>query len=250
MPTKKIYAYPSAEEHLAKINLEITPSLIKFKLEQKTSAEGEFTVTTDIELPFTAILDVPRIASNTLIGVSQIFKYNKTVKTIDYRSLFNVSELTRPQRYKTPIVSKLYGNEPSPNLYIFVKDLAGGFDDCDILLLSPTNNLEFNAADDFTLVNSFEQLNQLDYLDSITLEKDNSYVNDEYVKIKITTQPYVSTVYVEPIAGIIDRVRADIDETGVGSFRVLKSSVEAGNNIKVSAGFKFYSGIADLSVPV
>lgn len=250
MPTKKIYASSSAEDHLAKINLEITSSLIKFKFSQKVSAEEPFNVTTDIELPFTAIQDVPRIASNTLIAVSQVYKSDKNVKTINYRSLFNVSELTKPQRYRMPLTSKLYGSEPIPNLYIFVKDLSKGFEDCDIIIFSPTNNLEFNAAADFTPITSLTELNQLDLLDSITLEKDDSYINDEYIKIKVITEPYVNTVYIEPIQGIIDAVRVNIDETGVGSFRVLKSSVEPGNSIRVSAGFKFYTGIANLSLPV
>jgi hypothetical protein len=242
----------SSEQTVVDIN--IAPNLIKFKLtvnynqlqQSFNDISGELghtelpvsTVYYDYELPLDALKSVKRYASNTLYGICLTHGYSKT---LNEKSIISLSELTKPLRLENSFSNKLsVGGASQPYLQIMVKDPNGTFVDQDIIVFSGMNS-EINSNVEFTEI-AQSAYSSVALLDPITVAKDNSYTSDEYVQYTITTQPYVGTVYLEQVHGVINKTRATIGSDGKGSFRVLKSSVDS-DNITVRLGFVSYVGL-------
>jgi hypothetical protein len=65
-----------------------------------------------------------------------------------------------------------------------------------------------------------------------------------------TTRSSVSsTVYLEEVNGYLPKRRVDLTG-GVGQFRVGALGLAAGDTVRVKAGFRFYTGLGDITLPV
>ncbi len=58
-----------------------------------------------------------------------------------------------------------------------------------------------------------------------------------------------STVFLEEVNGYLPKRRVDLTG-GVGQFRVGALGLVAGDTVRVKAGFRFYTGLGDITLPV
>ena len=233
------------ETTVADIN--ITPTKITFKLVSNYQAypsviedgqESQLMNFSEEVYNFEIDLETFKSASietNTLYGVN--IHYNEK-NIITPRSFVNVSELTKVLKLKSSFSAKLsYGNSIPPFLQILVKDPNGTFEDWDILFFS-NKNIVVNSNNTFTDTDNSTFL-ITSILDPISVERDNTYSNEQYVQYIVNAPEYAGVVFLEPVTGIVNKTRLDIDNTGKGTFKVLKSSYEA-DGISVKLGYRSY----------
>ncbi len=73
---------------------------------------------------------------------------------------------------------------------------------------------------------------------------------DDTFTINVTTYPKVSYVYVTSNAGILPKTKVAIDETGQGSFKVLTTGLDTGDEIIVKVGYRSLTNIGNLTLTV
>lgn len=224
-------------------NLNITQSLLQINVIE--SYDDIETIVADYQLSLDTLKQAPNLKSNSLIC---IIKPNSTTDNeVNINNLINISSITKEQRlnnsYSYNLPLKDYGY-----VAIFVKDPDGTFNDHDIIVYASQNDTLENLTSNqqFELIQTF---NHLDLLDNITVSEDTSYSNDDYYKFNVSTESYVSEVFLEQVIGITDRSRVKLT-SGEGSFRVLKSSVESGDQLRVKVGFASYTGLANATKTV
>lgn len=217
-------------------NLNITENSLKVNIVETYDSVSN--IIADYELSLDVLKQAINLKSNSLISIIRPPSVGSNLVTTN--NLINISSLTKDQRLKNSFSYNLplkdYGQ-----IAIFVKDINGTFNDHDIIIYGTENDVQENLTSnqEFELTETF---NHLDLVDIINVSEDTSYVNDEYYKFNVSTASYVDEVYLEQVRGIIDKARVPLT-AGNGHFRVLKSSVEAGDELKVRAGFASYVGL-------
>jgi hypothetical protein len=86
----------------------------------------------------------------------------------------------------------------------------------------------------------------LDLISDITVQTDSTTVNvGDTVVVNITTEnTNISTVYLEPVIGTVNKTRVRLTN-GQGSFIVKTDDLEAGDEIRIKLGYKFFTGAAE-----
>jgi len=190
----------------------------------------------DWTIKFSELSTIPRYNSNVLIGFRWDPDNNKTYK------IYNMSLLTYPGRDKNNRAGRFRGSYDG-NIQILVKNAASSFADAEIMVFTDntytlTANVQFNEYDS-------TELDIVSMLDDITVTKDTTYNNPEYIKYNISTKDYVDQISTEPLVGILDKSRVYLTN-GTGSVRVLKSSIED-YPITFKVGFVNYPGLVTIS---
>jgi hypothetical protein len=238
-------------------NVNVTPTTLKISLIRTNNLINEVndrnTTLIDLTINISEISKIPNIKPNSFITIG----HNYIIRnSLDKNVLINLSSSTYVSRTFNPYASKQVkiGEDIYPFL-LFVKDPnVTSFDDIDIIIPGNTfGNITFTSNATFTDYTSavyaskfpekdpaLPHLQEEDFLDTITITKDTSYVNADYSKYTVSTESYIDVVLLEQVIGIPDRLRVDLID-GTGSFRVLKSSVD--NKFAVKAGFGYYTNI-------
>lgn len=228
------------------VGIDVTPTTLKFKvlvtgkIDVSTyNTETDEIINSQEDTSFDAqnwILNLetlkndPKFKTNTMYVVNTSISQQSQV--LANYNLSNISALTYIQRgsvFSSPKHSVL------GNVYIFVKDPNGTFEDFDIIVYNQKTD---NATDILSNQTWQERETSVSYeelLDTITVSKDLTYASDDYIKYNISTEQYVDQVYIEAIKGIADKTRVSLS-SGIGSFRVLKNSVDQ-EPITVKVGF-------------
>lgn len=244
-----------------KVEINITSQKIKFKL----NISGEYPKSIDLAHPEIDPIPVPyeydyedyeisletfkkyvNFRSNMLIGLVTSDSFPGGELTSN--NMINVSNLTKDDRVQNAIASRLPVIKSDYFICIFVNDPNGTFDDQDIIVYLPSGIQSENITSNVVLEKP-ETFSHLELVDNITITEDTAYSNPDYYKFNVSTETYIDEVFLEQVFGIVDRARVTITN-GSGSFRVLKSSVESGNKVKVKAGFYSYPGITSITKTV
>lgn len=240
-----IYAHPN---ETPTYHLTVTDELITFKVtvEYTQNHETQTVTVHDWKLPLSVITGMPRIKSNTLLGIiAPPTKFSKEFLTAT--QVVNLSEATKSQRSDFAGSPKV-GQTWSAALQIFIRNPQLGFTHQDIILLGEPN-VVLDTAEQFEFYEAEGKNNtapHIELLDEITVSKNTTYTNDDYVKYDVSSESYVDEIYLEPVNGICDKSRVMLTN-GSGSFRVLKSSVETGAKARIKIGFASYPGITEVN---
>jgi hypothetical protein len=241
--------------------LEVTPNMLKFKIVEQGTRTNTILDSTDssndiieevpytetfisINLPLEILKQKNNLRSNTLFGVL----LPPNVTQITQKQLVNYSELTKTLRLENCYASQIANTISQPYIFIFVKDINGTFEDHDIIMISDLKATLNNVDTDETVEVSTSFVHTT-LLDTITVQEDTSYTNSDYYKFNVSTESYVDEVVLEQVRGITDRARVKLT-SGEGSFRVLKSSLESGEDLRVKIGFASYPGITSITKSV
>lgn len=134
------------------------------------------------------------------------------------------------------------------NLYtIFVQD-SSDFNSCVIRLLfdakyEPGFEVEGPAASSFI----DEHINFEDLIAPITLSSSQTTVStDSSITVNVTTEPYIDEIFLEQVYGILNKARVKLIN-GQGTFNILTDGLQPGEEIRVKAGHKKWTGIATFS---
>jgi hypothetical protein len=245
--TTKGLIYTPGETETPTYHLTVTDQLITFKItvEYVLNEQTHNVTIHDWKLPLEAVTSTHRIKSNTLIGIIAPSRgFNKEFLTPT--QVINLSEAALSQRIKFTTTPKL-GSNPS-ELQIFIRNPNLGFTHQDIILCGESNVI-IDSTETFEHYQDEGTNNtaaHIDLVDAINVSKDTTYTNADYIKYNVSSESYVDEIYLEPINGICDKTRVVLT-AGSGSFRVLKSSIESGNKVRVKLGFVSYSGITELN---
>jgi hypothetical protein len=71
-----------------------------------------------------------------------------------------------------------------------------------------------------------------------------STTSGEIITVNFTTDPIVEFIYLEQSAGALPKVKIPVDENGNGSFKVITTGLEEGDEVRVKLGFKFWTAKA------
>jgi hypothetical protein len=230
----------------------ITANSLKLKIEHNdptSQFDGDKIYTlVDWELSLEILKSSQVLKSNSLMAISipdvavNMVQPMAGVRQIKQNNLKNISLFSKLTKSQNAFSGQ--STHIPTYLSIFVKDVDGDFTDHDILIHVPSK--EHNFDSNVTFSNVPDNFSHVSLLDDITVTKDASYNNDLYTKYNITTSSHVNEVYVEPVVGIVDKTRVEIDSQGNGSLRVLKSSLD-GQSPRIKLGFYSYSGIAEIT---
>jgi hypothetical protein len=87
-------------------------------------------------------------------------------------------------------------------------------------------------------------------LSPITLSSVDANVQaDSSVVINVTSDTFIDEVWLEPVYGLLNKTRVKMTN-GQGTFTALSTGLEAGDVIRVKAGHRKFTGLADIIIPV
>jgi hypothetical protein len=133
---------------------------------------------------------------------------------------------------------------------IYVPDSNGNFDDFTLVLKVNTLNefiIEGPSASDVT---SEVVAGATALIPTVTLSSTQTTVGpDSTISIDVTTDPSVKEVYLEQIYGMLNKTRVPMTN-GVGSFQLFTTGLNSGEQAKVKAGFRKFTGTASFSITV
>lgn len=135
---------------------------------------------------------------------------------------------------------------------IYVGDSSGNFNDYTLVLkLNSDDEFVFEGPSAPDVAASTETVQfARNLLPSITLSStDSTVAPDQSITINVTTDASVKEVYLEQVYGLLNKTRVSLSN-GVGSFNVLATGMNSGDTIRVKAGFKKYTGVADFTAIV
>jgi hypothetical protein len=143
------------------------------------------------------------------------------------------------------------GSSTVDNLYSFFVESDDTLSTC---LVRLSINPDYTAGFEVVGPSSSSFLDEVvtlpDVIAPISLSSTQSTVSpDSSITITVTTEAYINEVYLEPVCGILNKTRVKITN-GQGSFKILTTGLEAGDEIRVKAGHKKFTGIASYSKTV
>ena len=95
-----------------------------------------------------------------------------------------------------------------------------------------------------------EDCNLSDLISPITLSSGQTSVQpDGSITINVQSDTFIDEVFLEQVYGSLNKSRVKL-VNGVGKFTMYATDMEAGDIVRVKAGHRKYTGIADFSAPV
>lgn len=133
---------------------------------------------------------------------------------------------------------------------IYVGDSSGDFDDFTMILrLDNLEEFVFEGPSASSITNEIVQYAK-DLIPPITLSSTQTSVGvDSSITVNVSTDPSVKEIYLEQVYGILNKMRVPLTN-GSGTFNILTTGLEVGDMIRVKAGYKKYTGIADFNITV
>lgn len=135
---------------------------------------------------------------------------------------------------------------------IYVNDKNGTFNDFTIGLRIPDSELTYTIEGPHSVeINAAERIEFLkELLPEITLTSATASVSpDSSVDVTVTTDSSVREVYLEQVYGVLNKTRVNISN-GVGMFKILSTGFTAGEELRVKAGHRKFTGLTDIVIPV
>jgi len=160
--------------------------------------------------------------------------------------MFGSTIITKPKALTTMVSS---GIDSSPvDLYtIFTPDTTD-FTNCTIRLSFDTKHVagfEVEGPSASSFVD--EHVNILDLVAPITLSSTQSTVTaNSSISVTVNSQPYIDEVYLESVSGILNKTRVKLTN-GVGKFSIMTTDLEVGEEVRVKAGHRKWTGIASFT---
>ena len=95
-----------------------------------------------------------------------------------------------------------------------------------------------------------EDYNLSDLISTITLSSDQTSIHpDGSISVNVQSDPFIDEVFLEQVYGTLNKARVKL-VNGVGKFTIYATDLEVGDVVRVKAGHRKYTGIANFSVPV
>ncbi len=156
--------------------------------------------------------------------------------------VFGETLITKPKTLTNP------SSTHAAALYtIFVPD-SSDFTSCIIRLMFDAKyeagfEVEGPSASSFV----DEHVNFEDLVAPITLSSTQTTVSTESsITVNVTTAPYIDEIFLEQVYGILNKARVKLTN-GQGTFNILTDGLQPGEEIRVKAGHKKWTGIATFS---
>ena len=133
---------------------------------------------------------------------------------------------------------------------IFVEDSSGDFSDFTYVIKdSDTVDYIVEGPSAEHVTNETIRFAR-DLIAPVTLSSSQSTVTpDSSITIDVSSNPNVKEVYLEQVYGIPNKLRVPLTN-GVGSFKLLTTGMDVGDVVRVKAGHRKYTGIADFSITI
>lgn len=77
-----------------------------------------------------------------------------------------------------------------------------------------------------------------------TINVESSTTSGDIITVNFTTDPNVEFIYLEPSVGALPKVKIPVDAQGSGSFKVVTTGLDSGDEVRVKLGFKFWTSRA------
>jgi hypothetical protein len=156
--------------------------------------------------------------------------------------MFGETLVTKPHSLAT-----LADNYVNPLYTIFAADTTD-FTNCTLRLMFDAKyeaGFEVEGPSASSFVN--EHVNIQDLVAPITLSSTQSTVTaNSSISVTVNSEPYIDEVYLESVSGILNKTRVKLTN-GVGKFSIMTTDLEAGEEIRVKAGHRKWTGIASFS---
>jgi hypothetical protein len=254
------------KQGIIKYWVEITPSQIEIKIH---SIEPniinpdilEFSDTKDVVviwdiIKLSELQKKPGFVDQTLW--SRIMHEDPTVVNISNENVYlptEVSELDLVDIFGNTLLNKpatfMHRNsEHYDSLYeIFVPDSLDDLTKCTIrFVINPDAEYEIEGPSSASFVN--ENASIQDLVSSITLSSDQTTISaDSSIIVNVQTDTFIDEVYLEQVYGMLNKTRVKLTN-GIGSFTLYATGIEAGETVRVKAGHRKFTGIANFTVPV
>jgi hypothetical protein len=175
----------------------------------------------------------------------QVVDENPVVNNNNLINIFANNVLDKPFSWAKPADS--YYRVP---LYIFVpktenvtmQDFIYRIAECEDV------NVEYVGSSADEIIDESVRLSEL--ISDISLSSTSTTIEpDSSITVNVQTDTFIKQVYLEQVSGMLNKTRVSLTN-GQGSFKLYSTGLESGDNIRVKAGFKNFSGIADITVPV
>ena len=156
--------------------------------------------------------------------------------------IFGKNLISKPKMLSNPssdTVNSLYS--------IFVPD-SNNFLSC-IIRLTIDSTYEAGFEVEGPSASSFvdEHVNIQDLVAPITLTSTQSTVTaNSSIVVTVSSAPYIDEVYLENVSGILNKSRVKLTN-GQGKFSIITTDLEVGDEVRVKAGHRKWTGIASFS---
>jgi len=150
---------------------------------------------------------------------------------------------------RNPATDNTSGYNRTP-FVLYVNDSTGNFNDFTMVLkLNGPDEFIFEGPSASSITSETVQFAR-NLLPSIVLSSEQTSVGpDSSITVNVTSDASVKEVYLEQVYGLLNKVRVPLTN-GVGSFDILTTGLVAGDKVRVKAGFRKYTGVADFSITV
>jgi hypothetical protein len=208
-----------------------------------------------VKLQLSELLDAHRVYSQSLIGIKESsLKTDGSLVNLTKDDLVSVLQNTLPTRSTTinNFDDNININSAKCPFRIHVTSINSDFTDFKYSVASP------EAGAEFTHTISVETNNTASYIstptpwkslfDTITMTTEQTTVaTGDVINVKVEcSNENVDYVYLEQVSGILDRTRVKLTD-GIGYFNILTSTLLAGDEAIVKAGYKLYVGLTEFT---
>lgn len=156
--------------------------------------------------------------------------------------MFGETVVTKPKSLTTlasPYTAAIYS--------IFVSD-ADDFTTCTIrLLFDPKHEAGFEVEGPSASSFVDQHVSFEDLVAPITLSSTQTSVTpNSSISVTVNSEPYIDEIYLESVTGALNKTRVKLTN-GQGKFSIITTDLEVGEEVRVKAGHKKWTGIANFS---
>ena len=237
-----VFSDLAGEETAFTHNFNITAT----KLEYTFKNVNEDTVLCNLKLDLDVLKSNSRFCSQSMWAFND--KRGVSLYTVESFDLVSILDFTKLE--KTNTISRKGDGRSEIPFRIFVDSKDGDFTTFSYLAANPDPTIGEDIGHTTTVITNVGTPPAAGYtpwkniIAPITLSTTQSSVQvGDIIKVDVSSDAYIDTVYLEQITGVIDRTVVPLTN-GVGSFNILTDTLSSGATIKVKAGHKLFSGVS------
>jgi hypothetical protein len=236
--------------------ISVDDTSIEMKVTCKDLVTEEEVINSWIKIDLNTIKQHPGFADQTLWTVTDTVLQRRDDNGVPLLSEVRVFELAEvfANSYNTKLCNV---NTPDSKFFNALVNIFIPYTEDDtlenatiIFVDEPSINTIYDgpSANDFDTEN-FTTLRDL--LDPITMTASSSTIDvDSFTEVTIQTASNIDEIWLDPLVGICNKTRVAINNQGVGKFKVYSTGLESADIIRVKAGFKKYTSLAEFTLTV
>lgn len=240
--------------------LDVQPETLHFKLINET----ENKVYLNLKLSLSEMRLCPSFEDQSYIAINEEifspFNFSEVEKNISKNDIYNIFSISiNNKRGAEPGLGFVATSSGKSFLKIFVPSKTSTFEDCTFVVYSTNDQLDsdyskkinINVSGPSASIVTEESTSDNIWKNLVAVPTvNNIQKNDSTISVQISVPDVgINEVLLEPVYGLVNKIRVPI-VNGSGSFTIITTGLEQGDDVKVKMGYKYLTGIGVVETTV